>query len=187
MRNIIKKEIESHIDIINSVSDHIDEIINVTEVIISSLEKGNTIYLCGNGGSAGDSQHIAAELTGRFKSERDGLPAIALTTDTSAITAIANDYSFDDIFSRQFKALAKKGDVLVTISTSGNSKNLLKAVEVAKKNECKSIGLIGKDGGLLKQQCNYSVHIRSNDTARIQEAHIMVGHIICGIIDRKFS
>ena len=142
--------------------------------------------LCGNGGSAADAQHIAAELTGRYKTERDALAGIALTTDTSALTAIGNDYGYEFVFSRQLEALGREGDLLIAISTSGNSGNVVKALELARKIGIKTIGLSGRTGGAMNELCELNLVVPSNDTPRIQEMHIMIGHIICQAIDDAF-
>ena len=154
-------------------------------VIANSLLSGNKFMLCGNGGSAADSQHIAAELTGRFANDRQPLAAMALSTDTSALTCIANDYSFDDIFSRQVRGLGCAGDSLLAISTSGNSSNVIRAVDVARNMGIKTLGLLGRDGGQLKSNCDLSIVVDSSSTPRIQEAHIFIGHTLCGIIERE--
>tara|TARA_B100000953_G_C17798486_1_gene351307 strand:- start:194 stop:619 length:426 start_codon:yes stop_codon:yes gene_type:complete len=140
----------------------------------------------GNGGSAGDAQHIAAELVGRFKKERKAMPALALTVDTSSLTALGNDYGFDTIFERQVEALANKNDTVIGISTSGNSENVVRAVNKANSIGAFTIGLLGNDGGKLKDAVNLPIIIPSNDTARIQEVHITIGHIICEIIEEDF-
>ena len=142
--------------------------------------------LCGNGGSAADAQHIAAELTGRYKTERGALAGIALTTDTSALTAIGNDYGYEFVFSRQLEALGREGDLLIAISTSGNSGNVVKALELARKIGIKTIGLSGRTGGAMNELCELNLVVPSNDTPRIQEMHIMIGHIICQAIDDAF-
>ena len=142
--------------------------------------------LCGNGGSAADAQHIAAELTGRYKTERGALAGIALTTDTSALTAIGNDYGYEFVFSRQLEALGRKGDLLIAISTGGNSGNVVKALELARKIGIKTIGLSGRTGGAMNELCELNLVVPSNDTPRIQEMHIMIGHIICQAIDDAF-
>jgi D-sedoheptulose 7-phosphate isomerase len=152
-------------------------------LITDTLAHGNKVLLCGNGGSAADAQHIAAELTGRYKSERRGLPAIALTTDTSALTAIGNDYGYKRVFDRQVEALANKGDLLIGISTSGNSKNVNNALKVAKELGCRTIGLSGRDGGGMNNTCDVNVIVPSDDTPRIQEMHILIGHIMCQAVD----
>jgi D-sedoheptulose 7-phosphate isomerase len=154
-------------------------------IIVEALKNGNKILLCGNGGSAGDAQHIATEITGRFEIERRGLPAIALTTDTSALTAIANDFGFERIFSRQVEALAKAGDVLIGITTSGNSPNIIAAVMEARNIGCKTIGLTGEKGKKIASLCDAAVLVPSDRTARIQEAHITVGHLWCEMVDKN--
>jgi len=162
------------------------EIEQAGKLIIATLKAGNKIILFGNGGSAGDAQHIAAELTGRYKTERRGLPAIALTTDTSAITAIGNDYGYDRIFDRQLEAIGNEGDLLIGISTSGNSRNVLRALAYGKDHGMSTIGFSGKGGGDMRPLCDINLIIPSSDTARIQEMHILIGHILCGIIDEAF-
>ena len=156
------------------------------ELIVETLKSGNKVILFGNGGSAGDAQHIAAELTGRYKTERQGLAAIALTTDTSALTAIGNDYGFDRIFDRQLEAIGREGDLLIGISTSGNSPNVINALALGKNSGMKSIGFSGKKGGEMKNLCDVNIIIPSDDTARIQEMHITIGHILCGIVDSAY-
>lgn len=184
---MIKNELIAHKKIIDAVIENlIPDIEAASRVAIDTLKKGNKILLCGNGGSAADAQHIAAELTGRYKSERKGLPAIALTTDTSALTAIANDYGFDRVFDRQIEALASKNDLLIGISTSGNSPNIISALETAKDMGCRTVGLSGKAGGKMNNACDLNVVIPSNDTARIQEMHILIGHAIAQAVDDAF-
>lgn len=164
----------------------IDKIIEITETVIACLKKNGKIILFGNGGSASDSQHIAAELVGRFQKERAGLPAIALTTNTSIITALANDYGYEIIFSRQIEALAQKNDVAICISTSGKAKNVAQGLKQAKKMGLKTIALTGGDGGELARLADISLLVPSTVTARIQEAHITIGHIICELAERAF-
>lgn len=160
------------------------ELINeACKKIVTSFENGGKLLLCGNGGSASDCQHIAAEFVNRFKIERTPLPALSLTTDTSNITSIANDYSFDEIFSKQVKALGMANDILIGISTSGNSKNVIEAVKVAKKSDIFTISLTGKDGGELSKISDLNINVNNEDTARIQEVHILIGHIICETVD----
>jgi D-sedoheptulose 7-phosphate isomerase len=183
---MLSKCLNSHIETAKKMEKLLPEIEEAAKLCVNSLKNGGKILICGNGGSAADSQHIAAELTGRFKKERVPLAAIALTTDTSALTAIGNDYGFEFVFSRQVEALAKKEDTLIAISTSGNSRNVIKAIEEAKKIGCKVITLTGKDGGKMKNLGNINIIIPSNDTPRIQEMHIMVGHMICAFIDENF-
>ena len=150
-----------------------------------SLANGRTLFWAGNGGSASDSQHLAAELVGRFSKNRRALRSIALTTDTSVLTCVANDFGYDQIFSRQLEALARPGDVFIGFSTSGNSPNIIKAFEVANKMSVETIGLLGKDGGAAKSIVNLSLVVPSSSTARIQEAHILIGHILCDLIEKE--
>jgi D-sedoheptulose 7-phosphate isomerase len=183
---LLKNCLNEHIETAKKMQDLLPLIQKAGELATKTLENGGKILICGNGGSAADSQHIAAELSGRFKKERIALAGIALTTDTSALTAIGNDYGYEEVFSRQVEALAKEGDLLIGISTSGNSKNVIKAIESAKKIGCKVITLTGKSGGEMKNLGDINLVISSNDTPRIQEMHIMVGHMICAIIDKEF-
>lgn len=152
-----------------------------------ALQGGGKVMFCGNGGSAADSQHLAAELTGRFINDRVPLAGLALSTDTSGLTCIANDYSFDEVFARQVIALGRPGDVLIAISTSGNSRNVLRAVEEAHRHGVKVIGLLGKGGGELAKWCDVAIIVPSNVTARIQEAHILIGHTLCGIVEQQLG
>ena len=156
------------------------------ELIRASLQKGGKLLLMGNGGSAGDSQHIAAELIGRYKRERKAMPAIALTVDTSILTAMGNDYGFEYIFSRQVEALAGKDDVVMGISTSGNSENVIRALVAAKSIGASTVALIGNQGGKMKDLVDVPIVVPSSDTARIQECHITIGHIICEILEKDF-
>lgn len=166
----------------------LDEVVCASaSAIVKTMKNGFRLYLCGNGGSAADCQHLAAEFTGRFVKDRKALPAIALTTDSSALTCIANDYSFDEVFSRQLSGLGIPGDCLLAISTSGNSKNIIECVKVAKSLGVLTIGLLGRDGGLLKDICDISIVVPSHVTARIQEAHILIGHSICGAVESELG
>jgi D-sedoheptulose 7-phosphate isomerase len=164
--------------------DHLDKIIEITTIIIDSLKKDGKVLLFGNGGSASDSQHIAAELIGRFKKDRNALPAIALTTNTSTITSLANDYGYEIVFAKQIEALGRKNDVAIGISTSGKAKNVAMAIKQAKKMDIKTIALTGGDGGELTKLADVSLVVPSMVTARIQEAHITIGHIVCEIIEQ---
>ncbi|OCX53935.1 phosphoheptose isomerase [Mucilaginibacter sp. PPCGB 2223] len=189
MRDIlaVKNDIRTHIQTALAVEDQLPEAIaNACAMVVSTVKAGNRVYLFGNGGSAADAQHIAAEFTGRYLKERDGLPAIALTTDTSAITAIANDYSFDRIFERQVQALAREGDLLIGISTSGNSTNVLNALQYGRAKGCKTLGLSGRNGGKMSELCDINIVVPSDITANIQEMHILIGHILCKAIDDCF-
>jgi D-sedoheptulose 7-phosphate isomerase len=156
-------------------------------LITQCLRMGGKVLFFGNGGSAADAQHLAAEFVGRFVRERAGLPAIALTTDSSILTAVGNDYGFEQVFARQIQALGRPGDVAVAISTSGNSANVLEGVKEARKGKLKTIGLTGKDGGALAQQADVAITIPSTSTARIQECHIAIGHLFCELVDADFS
>lgn len=186
MKELLTKHISDHINVANWLLDNSTEIIlEVSEILSETIKNGGTVYLCGNGGSAADAQHIAAEFTGRFVKERRGLSAVALTTDTSALTAIGNDYGFDRIFERQVEALMKNGDVLIGITTSGNSSNICKAIEKANDLGAVTISLTGNSGGKARELSTKNINIESQNTARIQEMHILIGHLICSIIDEK--
>ena len=156
------------------------------KVIVKAFQAGNKVLFCGNGGSAADAQHLAAEFSGRFYTDRDALPAEALHCNTSYITAVANDYSYDVIYSRMIKGIGKKGDVIVGLSTSGNSVNIIKAFEVAKEKEMVTIGFTGATGGKMKTVADILLNVPSTDTPRIQESHIMVGHIICQLVEEQY-
>ncbi|WP_039888510.1 D-sedoheptulose 7-phosphate isomerase [Campylobacter rectus] len=183
---MIKSELEGHLATIKATFALEADIKKACETAVATLKAGGKILLCGNGGSAADAQHIAAELTGRYKTERGALAGIALTTDTSALTAIGNDYGYEFVFSRQLEALGREGDLLIAISTSGNSGNVVKALELARKIGIKTIGLSGRTGGSMNELCELNLVVPSNDTPRIQEMHIMIGHIICQAIDDAF-
>jgi len=188
MKQIIISEFESHLKTIQDVIGTMEEDLKkASSLAVEVLKRGNKVLLCGNGGSAADAQHIAAELVGRYKTERRGLPAIAITTDTSALTAIGNDYGYDRIFDRQVEALLNKGDLLIGISTSGNSLNVLSALLLAKDMGAETLGLTGKGGGKMNYACDINLVVPSDDTPRIQEMHILFGHIICQIIDNELS
>lgn len=185
---IITDEIQAHITAAQKALETLSPILlESAQAITKALRENKNVLICGNGGSAADSQHFAAELTGRYKRERQGLRAIALSTDTSALTAIGNDYGYEYVFSRQVEALAEQGDVVIGISTSGNSDNIIKALEVANKIGCLTISMSGKDGGLIKNLCDYSIIAPSHDTPRIQEIHILCIHILCELIEREFA
>ncbi len=152
-----------------------------------SLRAGGKLMFCGNGGSAADSQHLAAELTGRFIKDRKPLAALALSTDSSALTCIGNDYSFDEVFARQLQGLGRAGDLLIAISTSGNSRNVIRAVEEARALGMSVIGLLGRNGGALRDLCDVAIVVPSQVTARIQESHILIGHTLCGLIEQQLG
>jgi len=180
MRKKIEEIIEESISVKEGlISSHLDAIEKSAEAIIKTLKAGGKVLIFGNGGSAADSQHFAAELVGRFLKERKGLPAIALTTNTSVLTAIANDYSYDEVFSRQIDALASGNDIAVGISTSGKAANVIKAIELANKKGMATIALTGNDGGGLAKISKISIIVPSKSTPRIQEAHVAIVHILC--------
>jgi D-sedoheptulose 7-phosphate isomerase len=161
------------------------DIIECVNIIIKSLKKGKKIILFGNGGSAADAQHIASEFIGRFNLERKSLPAIALTTDSSILTSLSNDYSFETVFERQCESLVSKGDIIFGISTSGNSKNVLNGLKISKKLGGITIGLLGNEGGKIKKIVDYSLIVNSKSTPRIQEVHIIVSHLICDLVEKN--
>lgn len=179
----LQHELTQHQTVFNQLAALLPEISTVGQRLRDCLKQGGKILLCGNGGSAADSQHIAAEIVGRFKKERPGLPAIALTTDTSILTSVGNDYGYDFIFARQVEALCRPNDVLIALSTSGNSKNVVRAVQSAKTIGATTIGLSGGNGGLLETLCDFNIIVPSQETARIQEAHIFIGHSLCSILE----
>jgi len=184
----IKKIIESSIEtkqLILRNQDLLNTIEKVVEVIANAFKNGKRIYFCGNGGSAADAQHLAAEFSGRFYTDRKALPAEALHCNTSYLTAVANDYSFDVIYSRMIDGIGQPGDILVGLSTSGNSKNILNAFETARTKKMIIIGFTGSTGGKMKELSDHLINIPSTDTPRIQESHIMVGHIICQLVEEK--
>jgi D-sedoheptulose 7-phosphate isomerase len=185
-RVLLIRSLEEHLASLKSLMDtQLEEIGQAGELLFQTLIAGNKVLLCGNGGSAADAQHIAAELVGRYEQPRRAWPAVALTTDTSALTAISNDFGYDEVFARQVQALARKDDLLIAISTSGTSPNVIRAVEKAKDLGCKTIALTGGDGGRLASLCDYALIVPSNRTARVQEAHITIGHLWCEMVDAK--
>lgn len=187
MKNKIKNILLSHTKVIQSLDQHKDKIETITRILINSLKSGGKLLICGNGGSAADAQHMAAEFIGRFKKKRGPLPALALTTDTSILTSIGNDFGFRQIFAKQIKGLGKKGDVLIAISTSGNSQNLIQAAKQARKLKITTIGILGKGGGKLKREVDVCLIVNSLDTPRIQEAHSLIIHTICELVEDCFS
>jgi len=188
IEKMIQAEFAAHKQTIERVMAELTlDVESGSKVLVDALKRSKKILICGNGGSAADAQHIAAELSGRYKSERKALAGIALTTDTSALTAIGNDYGFERVFDRQVEALAQDGDVLLALSTSGNSENIIHAINRAKELGCATIGLSGKDGGAMCQLCDINIIVPSSDTPRIQEMHILIGHIFCQAIDDAFA
>jgi len=188
MKKIIEQIFAESIEVKQkTLKKNLAAIISAAELIISALKSGHKLFFCGNGGSAADSQHIAAEFVGRFQKERKAWPAIALTTDSSALTALGNDYSFDIVFSRQLQALGQKGDVLIAISTSGNSKNVLEALRQAKAMGITVIGVTGGSGGQLAPLSDIAIIAASSKTARIQESHLVIFHSICELVENTLA
>ena len=181
----IKRQLNAHIDAVNMVAGQLTEpIAECAQMLVDTLKGGHKLLIMGNGGSAADSQHFAAEMVGRFLMERKALPAIALTTDTSILTAVGNDYGFDEIFTRQVEALARPGDILIGISTSGNSLNIKRALETGQRIGVKTIGLLGRDGGEIGPIVDFNLTVPNFETPRIQEAHLIIIHILCDLIEK---
>jgi len=181
IKDILLESIQVKEEILHT---RIGQVLEIAELVVDSLKKNGKVMLFGNGGSASDSQHIAAELVGRFKKDRPGLAAIALTTNTSVLTSLANDYGYEIVFARQIEALGQKNDVAIGISTSGKAKNVAAGIKQAKKMGIKTVALTGGDGGELAKLADTSLVVPSNITARIQEAHITIGHIICELVEQ---
>lgn len=185
MINEITTQLQAHQAVIALVQQEMTgQIAAMADLLIRAFKDGKKMLVMGNGGSAADSQHFAAEIVGRFKLERAALPAIALSTDTSILTAIGNDYGFEAIFSRQIEAMASSRDVVVGISTSGNSPNVLKALELARSRGCRTVGLLGRDGGSIKTLCDLALIVPTDDTPRVQEGHITIIHIVCDLVEK---
>ena len=183
-----KQETQELIQVLTYVGDNLGpQIETLAQKIIECFKKGGKVILMGNGGSAGDAQHIAAEFVGRYKKERKSYPALALNTNTSSLTAIGNDYGYDVSFSRQVEGFANKGDVVIGISSSGNSKNVYKALELAKQKGCYTAAFLGKDGGNIKDIADLAIIVRSNNTPRIQECHIFIGHTLCELVEKELN
>ena len=187
MKTTIEKEIAEHLKVAETMLSLTNKVEIAAQLCIDTLQEGGKLLIFGNGGSAADAQHIAAELVGRYKVNRKGLSALALTTDSSALTAIGNDFGYKSLFDRQVEALANKGDVLIGISTSGKSINVINALKLGSQLQCKTIGFSGNDGGQMNKICDINLVIPSKDTPRIQEMHIVLGHIICHLIDLEFK
>lgn len=186
-RTFLLSNLEEHRELFSRLESVVPAVVAATALIVAALIAGRKVMFCGNGGSAADSQHMASEFTGRFIQDRRPLAALALTTDSSALTSIANDYSFDDVFSRQVLGLGHKGDCLVAISTSGNSRNVIRAARAARAAGIHTIGLLGRDGGALRELCDVPIVVPSMSTARIQEAHSFIGHVLCGLVERDLG
>lgn len=183
----IHKEADELIAAVTYVKENLGaQVQQLADRIIHAFKNGNQVILMGNGGSAGDAQHIAAEFVGRFKKERKSFPALALNTNTSTLTAVGNDYGYDVVFSRQIDGFARKGDVVIGISTSGNSKNVQLALELAKQRGCYTAALLGKDGGTIKDVVDLPIIVKWPNTPRVQECHIFIGHSVCDLVDRAF-
>ena len=187
MTSLFLQNLQEHNTLLAGLHTLEDAVQQAGRLAGQTLAKGGKVLFCGNGGSAADSQHLAAELTGRFIHDRRPLAAIALSTDSSALTCIANDYSFDEVFARQVAGLGRAGDLLIGISTSGNSRNVIRAVEEAQRLGMATVGLLGRDGGQLRSLCQHSITVPSQVTARIQECHILIGHTLCGLIEQELG
>ncbi|MFH0710479.1 MAG: D-sedoheptulose 7-phosphate isomerase [Pseudomonadota bacterium] len=188
MKNYIIKQIADSAATKQAILENealLDTIVTVAQECVEVYRKGKKTMLAGNGGSAADAQHIAAELVGRYGFDRPSIPSLALTTDTSNLTAIGNDYGYDKVFSRQLEGMGQEGDLFIGISTSGNSQNIINAFESAKDKDIMTVALVGRDGGKMAAMADYAIIIPSNDTPRIQESHILIGHILCDIIEKE--
>ncbi len=188
MQKFILKELKATREVVSKIEadpTFLNEIQKIITICVQALNAGNKMFFAGNGGSAADSQHLAAELVSRLRYNRPGLAGIALTTDTSGLTAIGNDYAFEEVFSRQLEAIGQQGDIFIGISTSGNSANILRAFEVAGQKGITRIGFTGQQGGKMQECCDYILNVPSNCTPKIQEAHITLGHIICAMIEEE--
>ena len=184
----IATRLEENVRVQQAISESkLSEIAEMVDLILTAYRNGGKVIFCGNGGSAADAQHLAAELVGRFKLERRAYPAIALNTNTSILTALSNDYGYETVFSRQVEALANKNDIIIGLSTSGNSPNIIKAIEAAKARGSKTIGLTGGNGGRLAEVVDLNITVPSDNTPRIQEAHITIGHIVCELVERELA
>lgn len=183
IRNIIEDSIKTKTDLL--LSTYLKKIEEIVTACVDSIKNGNTIYFCGNGGSAADAQHLAAELSGRFYHDRDPYPAEALHVNTSYLTAVANDYGYDHIYSRLIKGIGKSGDVLFGLSTSGKSKNIINAIYQANRLGLRTIGMTGNETSKLNDYCSITINVPSNDTPRIQEAHMLIGHIVCQLVEER--
>jgi len=182
----ITSQLAAHRDVIGRIERELSPLIaEMATLMVETFKRGGKLLVMGNGGSAADAQHFVAEIVGRFKMERRGLPAIALSTDTSILTAIGNDYGFDRVFHRQVEALALPGDLVVGISTSGNSPNVLQALKLAREKGCRTVGLLGKDGGSIKELCDLALIVPTDDTPRVQEGHITIIHIVCDLLEKS--
>ncbi|HUL30948.1 MAG TPA: D-sedoheptulose 7-phosphate isomerase [Thermodesulfobacteriota bacterium] len=186
MENIILKRFKESSEVrTRFLKENLPKLLDVIKLVAHAFEAGNKLFFFGNGGSAADAQHMAAEFVNRYIMSRPPLPAIALTTDTSILTSVSNDFTFDEIFAKQIRALGKEGDVAIGITTSGNSPNIIKAFEVAKEMEMKTVAFTGNDGGAIGKMANFALVVPSTSTPRIQEAHILIGHILCEMVEHS--
>ena len=186
MKELIAKTFEDHARVLSAARDTLQPAIEAAaQHMIECIQEGRTIFWCGNGGSAADAQHFDAELVGRFERERQAMASIALTSDSSVMTSLSNDYGFGEVFRRQVEGLVRIGDVLVGISTSGASPNVLQAIEQANRQGAVTIGLLGRQGGKIKQACRVSIVVPGDNTARIQEMHTLIGHILCDLVEQR--
>ena len=186
-RALLLRNLEEHRELFSRLECVQPQLDAASVLIVAALAGGGKLMFCGNGGSAADSQHLASEFTGRFINDRRPLAALALTTDSSALTCIANDYSFDDVFCRQVLGLGREGDCLIAISTSGNSRNVIRAAEAARGGGMHTVGLLGRDGGKLRDLCDVPIVVPSMSTARIQEAHSFIGHTLCALVEQALG
>lgn len=184
----VRRRMDEHLALAHQVREQLPAVCaEVAALVTDRVRAGSTVFWCGNGGSAADAQHLAAELVGRFNRDRQALPSIALNTNTSTLTSVSNDYGYEDVFARQVQGLVRQGDVLFGLSTSGNSENVIRAVEAAKDKGAVTIGLLGRDGGRLASLCAHTITVPASDTARIQEMHILIGHILCDLIETAIA
>ncbi len=185
MKQYVANQIKELSEQLTLLTNDADKIVDISNICIHAIKSGNKVIFCGNGGSAAQSQHLAAELVGRYKINRPAMNSISLTVDTSNITAIGNDYGYDVIFSRQLEGVGKQGDILIGLSTSGNSKNVVLAFEQAKKMGITTVGLVGSKGGVMKELADYCIAVPADTSAHIQEMHITIGHLICDLIEKE--
>ena len=185
IKSIINASIETKQQVLGDET-LLQTVCDVVNTIVTAFKNGNRVYFCGNGGSAADAQHLAAEFSGRFYTDRKALPAEALHCNTSYLTAVGNDYGFDVVYSRMIEGIGEEGDVLVGLSTSGNSANIINAIEAAKQKKMTTVGFTGLTGGQMRSVCDYLINIPSTDTPRIQESHILIGHIVCQLVEEKY-
>ena len=185
--DLVRRRLQESLEVKQALGSEVPRIVEVAEALLAALGAGGKVLFFGNGGSAADAQHLAAELVGRFELERAPFPAVALTVNTSSLTAIANDYAFDDVFARQILALGSPRDVAVALSTSGRSPNVIRGVQAARSKGLVTVALTGQDGGALKENVDYCVCVPSTVTSRIQECHILIGHILCEILEAELT